>query len=262
MTTAALDKYTVEKVQLRRLWAPHLISFRLSRSAQFAFRAGQFARLGIIARSGTRESAVWRPYSIVSGQAAPYLEFFSVLVPGGEFTQHLAGLRDGDEMLVEKAPYGFLTTERIVKGGDLWMISTGTGLAPFISMLSDPALWRDYQNLILVHSVRSACELAYVHEINELNAENTLEGGARLHYVPIVTREKNLDGMLHARIPELIDAGVLEAKTGSSLVPSQARVLLCGNPDMVTTVRGQLSARQFKPARRGELGTLAVENYW
>jgi ferredoxin--NADP+ reductase len=266
------EKYTSETLLSSKRWTEQLFSFRLSRATGFRFAAGQFARLGLDADEGQSEQ-IWRTYSVVSAANADYLEFFSVVVPGGQFTERLVTRPLGSTVLVEKAPYGFLTTERFLPGESLWMISTGTGLAPFISMLFEKSLWQDYQHLVLVHSVRHASELAYQDEIESVTKLACEEGRrARLHYLPVVTRQQpdaaaNAASNLHpealrARIPTLIDNGELELAAGVALDPARARALLCGNPEMVTTVRQQLSARGFVPPRRGQPGNLTVENYW
>ena len=255
----AAEKYTSETLLWMHRWADRLHSFRLSRPSEFAFTAGQFARLGL--RVEGSDQVVWRPYSVVSACDATYLEFFSVEVPGGQFTEQLGRQSIGSTVLVEKAAYGFLTTERFINGHDLWMISTGTGLAPFICMLYEDRLWAEYANLILIHSVRQENELGYRDEIARIASARPAHQGGRLHYVPVVTREQ-VEGTLHARIPTLIDSGELEARIGLLLDPDPARVLLCGNPEMVTSVRALLSGRGFVPPRRGQPGTFTVENYW
>ena len=258
------EKYTSQTLVSSQRWTEQLFSFRLTRSPDYRFTAGQFARLGLDADSHQGEQ-IWRPYSVVSAASADYLEFFSVVVPGGQFTERLVARPLGSTVLVEKVPYGFLTTERFLPGESLWMISTGTGLAPFISMLYEKSLWQEFQHLVLVHSVRQAGELAYRQEIERLGASAAGEGRrAMLHYLPVVTRDAghSAAGVFQARIPTLIDNGELERAAGVVLDPATARALLCGNPEMVTTVRQQLSARGFVPPRRGQPGNLTVENYW
>jgi ferredoxin--NADP+ reductase len=259
------DKYTNQTLIWSQRWTEQLFSFRVTRRPEFRFTAGQFARLGLDADEDEKEQ-IWRPYSVVSAASADYLEFFSVVVPGGQFTERLVAKTPGSTVLVEKVPYGFLTTERFLPGESLWMISTGTGLAPFISMLYEKSLWQDYRHLVLVHSVRHSNELAYQAEIKGISEAAESEGrGAVLHYLPVVTRQQAASAqqvVLQARIPTLIVSGELERAAGVSLDPAQARALLCGNPEMVTTVRQQLSARGFVPPRRGQPGSLTVENYW
>jgi ferredoxin--NADP+ reductase len=259
------EKYTRQTLVWSQRWTEQLFSFRVTRARDFRFVAGQFARLGLDPDEGQSEQ-IWRPYSVVSAASADYLEFFSVVVPGGQFTERLVALAPGSTVLVEKVPYGFLTTERFLPGESLWMISTGTGLAPFISMLFEKDLWQSYQHLVLVHSVRHESELAYRQELDAMSEAASRDGRrARLHYLPVVTRQQAAEQHnhhLHARIPTLIDSGELERAAGVSLDPAQARALLCGNPEMVTMVRRQLSERGFVPPRRGQPGTLTVENYW
>jgi len=148
----------------------------------------------------------------------------------------------------------------------LWMLSSGTGLAPFLSILSDLPVWESFGPLVLVHSVRTREELAYAEQIAAL-AQHPVIGEylqadpTRLHYVPVVTRE-TLPGALSQRITTLLDNGELERAVGLPLDPAQACVMLCGNPEMVTDLRQRVQDRGFRAPRRGNPGNLAVENYW
>jgi ferredoxin--NADP+ reductase len=166
----------------------------------------------------------------------------------------------GDEVLVEKSSYGFLTTERFSGGRDLWMLGSGTGIGPYISILRDGAAARQYENLILVHSVRLAAELAYGEEIAAIAAGGA-GGNARLHYVPVVTREAQT-GALDQRIPALIDSGRLQQAVGLPLDLERSRLMICGNPELAAALRSQLTDRGFRVGRRAEPGQLAFENYW
>lgn len=264
----APDKYTAERIVWIHPWAPNLFSFRLTRYAGFRFAPGQFARLGVAKPdpdnpknpSGTR--IVWRAYSIVSASDDAQLEFYSIVIPGGDFTSELARLRVGDIVYVEKLNYGFLTCDRFEGGKDLWLLATGTGLAPFISILWDPKTWDDYENLILVHSARYPNELAYQATIAAFSTHERFRAHAgKLRYVPVVTRAK-VDGALDQRIPALLDSGRLESQVGLGLDPARSRVMICGNPDMITDTRKRMSTRGFATSRRGIPGQLAVENYW
>jgi ferredoxin--NADP+ reductase len=261
------DKYTEERVLSLRSWTPQLLSFRLSRPAGYQFTAGQFARLGLVktdalAPDDTGQRIVWRAYSIASAPEEGALEFCSVLLPEGEFTTELARLQPGDTVLVERASYGFLTTAGFAPGKDLWMIATGTGLAPFVSIIQERQNWQDFENLVIVHSVREAPELAYRDTILKLAKEPPFgASGAKLRYVPIVTRD-TLEGVLHERIPVLAQDGRLEAAAGLALDLARSRILLCGNPAMVKDMRALLGAAGYATSRRLKPGTLAVENYW
>jgi ferredoxin--NADP+ reductase len=254
---AMQDKYTIETIIEKRLWTTGLFSFRTSRNRAFRFVPGQFARLGLRKPDGT---TVWRAYSMVSAPYDEHLEFFSIVVPDGEFTTRLAQLDVGDAILVDKTAFGFLTTDRFRPARDLWLLATGTGLAPFLSILQDPAIWADYENVIVVHSVRTAAELTYRDEMQAL-VEHPLLGDAarRLRYVPVVTRERP-PGTLDARIPALIRDGRLEATVGIRLDTGQSRIMICGNPDMVRDTRTALKERGFALSRRERPGQLAVEN--
>jgi ferredoxin--NADP+ reductase len=264
----AADKATVETLRSHHTWVPgKLFSFSTTRPAGFQFTAGQFARLGLprpAADGGTE--MVWRAYSIASSPLAPELEFFSIVVHGGPFTTALVELGVGDTIHIDPTAYGFLTTDRFAAGEDLWLISSGTGIAPFLSILQDHAIWQQYRHVVVVHSVREIAELAYRVDIEHFAthpnfAQYFATEPDRLRYVPVVTREA-ADGMLDARIQTLLADGRLEARAGITLDPARSRVMLCGNPEMLKVLRAQLGERGFKPSRRGEAGNLAVETYW
>lgn len=253
------DKATPERVLSIRPWCDKLLSFRTTRSRSFRFQPGQFVRLGLAGPGG---DVVWRPYSMVSASYDEYLEFFSILVPDGAFSSRLARLGAGETIYVEKIPYGYLTTSRFVGGRDLWLLASGTGLAPFLSILRDPEVWAQYDNIVLAYSVRQATELAYQEEIAGLANDPLFAGPkARLHYVPIVTRE-SLPGRLGQRLTTLLGDGSLEKHVGLHIDPERARLLICGNPQMLDDVRGVLQTRGLRPDRSREPGNFASENYW
>jgi ferredoxin--NADP+ reductase len=253
------DKYTIETLTHVKPWTESLFSFRTTRDRGYRFVPGQFARLGVRAPEG---DVVWRAYSIASSPYDEHLEFFSVVVPGGAFTSRLSKLREGDEILVERKSYGFLTTDRFEAGRDLWMLATGTGLAPFLSILHDLATWESYDNLVLVQSVRPQPELAYEDLIRGFeSSEYYAELAHKLRYARIVTREP-VPGTLRDRVTKLLANGVLEENIGLRLDHERSRIMLCGNPEMVEDSRKLLIERGFRLSRRGEPGHLAVENYW
>ena len=256
----AADKYTTETITDVRPWTDSLFSFRTTRDRGYRFVPGQFARLGVHDEaSGT---TVWRAYSIASANYDEHLEFFSVVVPGGAFTSRLARLREGDPILVERKSYGFLTTDRFEAGRDLWMLATGTGLAPFLSILHDFETWERYENLVLVQSVRTQQELAYEDLIKSFEtSEYYAEHAQKLRYARIVTREP-VPGTMRDRVTKLLLGGVLEENIGVRLDHDRSRIMLCGNPDMVEDSRRILVERGFRISRRGDPGHLAVENYW
>ena len=290
----AVTRYTNETVLAMRYWTPDLLSFRTSRAADFRFTPGHYARLGLPGGAG---ALVWRPFSVVSARHDPTLEFVAVLVPDGEFSGPLSNAREGDAMCVGTSSYGFMTLDGFAPGRDLWLLASGTGLGPFMSILRDAATWQAFDHIVLVHSVRRAAELAYRDEIALLPADGAplladgaplladgapvladgaplladgaplladgapLLARARLRYLPVVTREV-CTGALDARIPALIADGRLEQAAGLRLDLRDSRIMVCGNPEMNRALRAQLTARGFRTSRRGVPGQLAFENYW
>ncbi len=169
-------------------------------------------------------------------------------------------MKVGDELYLEKIPYGYLTLARYQQPlpHDLWLLATGTGLAPFLSMLQDFETWSNYQKINLVYSVRTTDELAYVDRIQEI-AETFGEGHVGFKFIPIITRDPSAP--LHERLPILIENGELEKAASLELNSATSHVMLCGNPQMVDDTKEALKRRGLTMNRRGE-GNIAVENYW
>ena len=253
------DKWTAEVVTQVRHWTPTMLSFRTTRYRGFRFTPGHYARLGVVGDDG---ALVWRPYSLVSAAYDEYLEFLAILVPEGPFSSALARLKVGDTIQVEKNAFGFLTIDQLAPGKDLWLLASGTGLGPMVSILRDPAVWAAFEQLIVVHSVRQAAELAYRGEIQALpNDPLFAEGGARLTYLPVVTREPGAT-VLDQRLPVLLANGQLEQAAGCALGVEHSRLMVCGNPDMVRDLRQMLGQLGYATNRRGVLGQMAFEKYW
>ena len=252
----SFEKFSLEKVLSVHRWTNTLFSFTMTRPSHFKFTAGQFARIGL----KVGDELVVRAYSVVSSPFDETLEFFSIVVPDGAFTSNLQHLKVGDELYLEKIPYGYLTLERyqLPLPQDLWLLGTGTGLAPFISMLQDFETWKNYKNINLVYSVRTASELAYADRIQEI-AETFGEGHTGFRFTPIITRDP--EAPLHDRLPILIENGELEKAVGLEFNPETTHIMLCGNPEMVEDTKEALKARGLTMNRRGE-GNIAVENYW
>lgn len=257
--TAGADKFTRETLFELRPWAPGLFSLRCTRDPGFRFGAGQFARLGLLKDDGTR---VWRAYSMVSAPHDEFLEFFSIVVPGGEFTGELSRLKLGDPLLVERQPFGFLTLERFVDGRDLWLLASGTGVGPFLSILQDFEAWQRFERIVLVYSARTVADLAYRELIAGLAARDYLQGLAdKLRFLPTITRER-VPGLLHGRITGLLASGELERAAGLALEAEHSRIMLCGNPQMIEDCRSLLKARGMQLSLTRRPGQLAVEKYW
>ena len=257
--TASDEKFTRQTLLDVQPLTPNLFSLRVTRDAGFRFRSGQFARLGVAKADG---SVVWRAYSMVSAPHDEYLDFFSIVVPGGEFTSELSRLGEGDTLLVERLAFGFLTLDRFVDGRDLWLLATGTGIAPFMSILQDFEAWERFDNIKLVYSVREARELAYLNEIAGLEQREYLaEHAGKLQFIPVVTRERH-PGALSQRITTLIENGELEKAAGLELSPEHSRIMLCGNPEMIDETRKVLKARDLQLSLSKRPGQVAVETYW
>lgn len=257
--TASAEKFTRQTLLDVQSLTPSLFTLRTTRDPGFRFTAGQFVRLGVTKADG---STVWRAYSVVSSPFDEYLDFFSIVVPGGEFTSELSRLRVGDTLMVERQATGFLTLNRFVDGRDLWLLGTGTGVAPFLSILQDFEVWEKFERIILVYSAREARELAYQSLIQGLGQRDYLaEYAHKLTYLPLVTREQH-PGALHGRITTLIENGELERAAGVGLTPEHSRVMICGNPQMIDDTRQLLKQRDMQLSLSRRPGQVAVENYW
>ena len=257
--TASAEKYTRQTLLDVQPLTPSLFSLRTTRDAGFRFRAGQFARLGVTKADG---SVVWRAYSMVSSPFDEHLDFYSIVVPGGEFTSELSRLREGDELMIDRQAFGYLTLDRFVDGRDLWLLATGTGIAPFLSILQDFEAWERFDSIKLVYSVRESRELAYQSLIAGLEQREYLADYAgKLQFIPVVTREEH-PGALNGRITTLIENGELERAAGLELTPEHSRVMLCGNPQMIDDTRQVLKARGLNLSLSRRPGQVAVETYW
>ncbi len=269
---ALAERWTTERVLAIRAWTPTLLSFRTTRYRAFRFTPGHYARLGLAdaaGDSGASDNAatvIWRPFSMVSAAYDDALEFIAVLVPGGAFSTRLAQLRVGDAIRIEKLSFGFLTLDQVAPGRDLWLLATGSGLGPFLSILREPSVWQKFERLIVVHGVRHAGELAYRDDIAALpdatvRAALNTAPAARLSYVPIVTRDAGATP-LAARMPQLLADGRLEQAVDLPLDVARSRLMICGNPQMTAELRQLLGARGFATTRRGVAGQMAFEKYW
>jgi ferredoxin--NADP+ reductase len=235
-----------------RGWTEALFSLRVA-GAPLAFEAGQFVRIALDI-DGER---VARPFSMVNAPGEPMLEFYGIVVPQGPLSPRLARLRPGERLLVASNPAGFLVLSEIPAAETLWLMSTGTGIAPFISMLRAGTPWERFQDVVLVHAVRHAPELVYRDDIGRARASR----GSRFVYVPVVSRE-DVPGTLRGRIPALVRDGRLEGEAGLKLAPETSQVMLCGNPDMLKDTTAVLAGRGMRKNRRRTPGHITVESFW
>ena len=240
------EKWLTTKVVENRHWTDTLFSLRVE-GAQLNFQAGQFVRIALDI-DGQR---VARAFSFVNPPQDSTLEFYGVIVPEGPLSPRLAKLRAGDSLYVAGNPAGFLVLREVPDAETLWLISTGTGLAPFLSILRTETPWQRFKNVVVVHAVRHASELAY-REVIE---------ATRARYVTFVSREASA-GSLSGRIPAAITDGRLENAAGIALEPGTSHVMLCGNPQMLKDVQAVLVARGMRKHRRRTPGHITVESFW
>lgn len=214
------------------------------------FVPGQFFQLGL----SVGEKWVKRSYSIASAPGAP-AEFFLSLVPGGELTPSLFDLTVGDELGFDEGALGFFTLGEVPPCRTLWLVATGTGLGPYISMLREGNELRRFERVIVVHGARAKSEHAYSEELSAFR-----ERDPRLSYVQVTSREPNETG-LSGRVTTVLASGELEGWVGEEL-GEQSHVLLCGNPEMIEDMVTALRARGLRKHRRREPGHFNFEKYW
>lgn len=233
-------------------WTGRLHSLRIEANIE-PYRAGQFTKLGL----DINGEIVGRPYSIVSAPGDPFLEFYFSTVPEGPLSPRLAALKAGDAVHVAPKPNGFLVLDEVPPSIHLWLVSTGTGLGPFLSILKTPEPWQRFQRVVLVHAARSPDELTYRRDIARVAEAEP----KRFTYIPFLSRE-SADYALAGRIPQAIADGRLEARAGLGFDAALAHVMLCGNPAMVADASAALTARGFRKHKRKEPGQISMETYW
>ena len=246
------EKWLEGRVLENRHWTEALFSLRVA-ARPLAFEAGQFVRIALEIE-GER---VARPFSFINPPGDPRLEFYGIVVPQGPLSPRLARLVPGDALQIASNPAGFLVLSEIPDAETLWLISTGTGIAPFLSMLRTDAPWKRFRNVVLVHAVRHARELAY----RDLIGATLEEKGDKLRYVTFVSRE-SAPASLAGRIPAALRDGRLEAAAGLALSPESSQALLCGNPQMLKDAFAALAERGMRKHRRRSPGHVSVESFW
>lgn len=230
-----------------RHWSEALFSLRVE-APPLVFQAGQFVRIAL----DIDAERVARPFSFVNPPQDPVLEFYGIVVPEGPLSPRLERLRAGERLYVASNPAGFLVLSEVPDAETLWLVSTGTGIAPYLSILRTGTPWQRFRNVVLVHAVRYSKELVYQEVIGEI---------ANLKYVTFVSREAH-PGSLAGRIPAAIGDGRLEAAAGVALDAVSSHVMLCGNPQMLKDAAAALAARGMRKHRRRNPGHLTVESFW
>ena len=231
-----------ERVLSVHHWNDSLFSFTTTRDRALRFENGQFVMIGL----QQEKKPLLRAYSIVSPNYEDHLEFFSIKVPNGPLTSQLQHLKVGDELLVSRKPTGTLLISDLHPGRNLYLLSTGTGLAPFLSIVRDPATYERFERVIVLHGVRYENDLAYHELLSQTLPNDELLGemvSAQMRYYPVVSREPYPH---HGRVTDLLDKGqVCEDLDLEPLDPKHDRAMICGSPAMLADSAALLDARGF-----------------
>lgn len=239
------------RITENRQWTERLFSLRFSAPLS-EFRAGQFVRIGMEIDG----EIVARPYSLVNAPGESELEIFFNIVPEGPLTPALAKLQPGDYIKVMAKPNGFLTVDELPDARHLWMLATGTGVGPFISILKSNEAWQRFEKVVLVYSVRTAADLAYLDTIDEFGKQHQ----QLFSFIPLVTRESR-EGMISMRVTDALASGELEKQAGASISADDSHVMMCGNSAMIADVIELLKQRNMRKHLRREPGHITIEKY-
>ena len=245
------EKFVEGRVVENKHWSKHLYSLCVQ-TEPVPFAAGQFAKLAL----DIEGKRVARPYSFVNAPHEPILEFYSSVVPEGPLSPKLVTLKGQDRVWVTDKGSGFLVLDEVPEGKYLWLLATGTGIGPFLSILRTATPWRRFEYIVLVHAVRNVKDLSYRDVIGKLTEEHT----DQFAVIPFVSRERS-DFAMRGRIPAAIMDGTLEKH---SAVPfnQDSQVMICGNPDMVKDSTIALEQKGLRKNRRRTPGHITVERYW
>ena len=251
-----MSAFNEEKVLSVHHWTDRLFTFTTTRDQSLRFSNGHFTMIGL----KVNNKPLLRAYSIVSANYEEHLEFLSIKVPDGPLTSRLQHIQVGDSIIVGRKPTGTLVIDYLLPGRRLYLMSTGTGLAPFMSIIRDPATYEKFEQVILVHGVRQVDELAYHDLLVEHLPNHEFLGEmvtSQLRYYPTVTREtyKNM-----GRITELVETGKLTNDLGlPALDAAQDRVMICGSPAMLRDLKHMLESRGFKEGNTSTPGDFVIE---
>ncbi|MEO8059711.1 MAG: ferredoxin--NADP reductase [Burkholderiales bacterium] len=246
-----------ERVLSVHHWNDSLFTFRTTRDPALRFRNGHFVMLGLPVEG----KPLLRAYSVASANHAEHLEFFSIKVPNGPLTSRLQHLKPGDEIIVGRKPVGSLVLDDLRPGRHLYLLSTGTGLAPFISIIQDPETYERFEKVVLIHGVRQVSELAYAKFIEDELPKHEFLGELlrdKLIYYPTVTREPFRN---QGRLTDVIVSGQLAADIGlPQLDAEHDRAMICGSPGMLADSCKLLDKLGFHISpRQGETGDYVIE---
>ena len=251
-----MAKIVNEQVTAVHHWNDSLFSFKTSRNAALRFENGHFVMMGLEVDG----KPLLRAYSIASANYDEELEFFSIKVPDGPLTSRLQNIKVGDDVLVSSKPTGSLVAGHLLPGRNLYLVSTGTGLAPFMSIIRDPEIYERFDKIILTHGVRYVSELAYQDVINNELPQNEYFGELvreKLIYYPTVTREPYVN---NGRLTDLMTSGKLFRDIGLPQPTTEDdRFMICGSPSMLKDTCDILDQRGFKESRHGQQAHYVIE---
>ncbi len=237
-------------------WTDTLFSFKTTRNPTFRFRNGEFTMIGL----KTGERPLLRAYSVASANYEEELEFFSIKVQDGPLTSRLQHLKKGDSIIVSRKATGTLVIDNLLGGRNLYLVGTGTGLAPFLSVIKDPETYERFEKVVLLHGCRHVKELAYGEMITKDLPNDELLGEmvrSQLIYYPTVTRDPFRN---RGRITELMKSGRLFTDIGlPQLEAEKDRVMICGNPGLLVDTKELLLSRDFVEGNHGTPGHFVVE---
>ncbi|MDG2471360.1 MAG: ferredoxin--NADP reductase [Pirellulaceae bacterium] len=245
-------KWTPSTVVQKKIWADGLFTLRVTAPEVLPFSAGQFLHLAIV----ENDERTNRPYSVASPHGE-HVDFFIVLVEDGKLTPKLWNLEAGDEIEISERAAGSFTLKKTPDAKHLWLVSTGTGLAPYIAMLRTAEPWQRYEKVIAVHGVRHRSDLAYQEEMDAYREQY----GEQFAYIPMLSREDD-EHALRGRIPQCLESGELERVAECELNQDQSAILLCGNPAMLDEMESRLGERGMVKHRKKAPGQIVLERYW
>ena len=240
-----------------RHWTDRLFSFRVERPRSLRFRSGEFVMVGLPGDDGR---PIMRAYSISSPAWADELEFYSIKVQDGPLTSRLQHIRPGDEIILKPKPVGTLVLDALLPGSRLWLFATGTGVAPFASIIRDPETYDKFDRVILTHTCRRAAELDYGRELVESLPDDPLIGemvGGALSYYPTTTQEES---PVTGRITDHLEDGrLLSATDVEAVTPGVDRAMVCGSLDFNHDMKALLDARGLREGANSEPAEYVVE---
>ncbi|MDO9135756.1 ferredoxin--NADP reductase [Hydrogenophaga sp.] len=251
-----MSAFQEERVLSVHHWTDRLFSFTTTRDASLRFSNGHFTMIGLRVDG----KPLLRAYSIVSPNYADHLEFLSIKVPDGPLTSRLQHIQVGDTIIVGRKPTGTLLIDYLLPGKRLYLLATGTGLAPFLSVIRDPETYERYEQVVLIHGVRQVKELAYREYLSDTLTHDEFLGEMvqqKLLYYPTVTREPFVH---QGRIPQLLAEGQVAKDLGIPMLnPAEDRIMICGSPEMLRDLKALAEKLGFEEGNTSRPGAFVIE---